>query len=42
MLEVRSDLHPPELDLLEAARALPLLLARRTPSCPRSGSATGR
>lgn len=30
LLEVRSDLHPPELDLLVAARALPLLLARRT------------
>lgn len=30
LLEVRSDLHPPELDLLEASRALPLLLARRT------------
>ena len=30
LLEVRSDLHPRELDLLEASRALPLLLARRT------------
>lgn len=30
LLEVRSDLHPPELDLLPASRALPLLLARRT------------
>ncbi|MGV3623852.1 MAG: shikimate kinase [Archangium sp.] len=30
LLEVRSDLHPRELDLLDASRALPLLLARRT------------
>lgn len=30
LLEVRSDLHPHDLDLLEASRALPLLLARRT------------
>lgn len=32
LLEVRSDLHPPELDLLPASRALPLLVAQRTPS----------
>lgn len=30
LLEVRSDLHPPEIDLLPASRALPLLIARRT------------
>ncbi len=34
LVEVRSDLHPPELDLLAASRALPLLLARRTPRLP--------
>lgn len=32
LLEVRSDLHPPELDLLPASRALPLLVAQRTPT----------
>jgi shikimate kinase len=31
LLEVRSDLHPPELDLLAASRALPILIAQRTP-----------
>lgn len=30
LLEVRSDLHPPETDLLPASRALPLLVAQRT------------
>ncbi len=34
LLEVRTDLHPREIDLLPASRALPLLLARRTPSLP--------
>lgn len=31
LLEIRSDLHPAEIDLLPASRALPLLIARRTP-----------
>ncbi len=31
LLEVRSDLHPQELDLLPASRALPILVAQRTP-----------
>ena len=34
LLEVRTDLHPPEIDLLPASRALPLLIARRTPALP--------
>ncbi len=34
LLEIRSDLHPPEMDLLAASRALPLLVARRTPTLP--------
>jgi shikimate kinase len=34
LLEVRSDLHPQEIDLLPASRALPLLIARRTPQLP--------
>ncbi|MFZ5443994.1 MAG: shikimate kinase [Myxococcota bacterium] len=34
LLEVRSDLHPPELDLGEASRALPILVSRRTPRLP--------
>lgn len=34
LLEVRSDLHPAEIDLLPASRALPLLVARRTPTLP--------
>jgi shikimate kinase len=36
LLEVRSDLHPAELDLLPASRALPLLIARRTERLPDS------
>lgn len=34
LLEIRSDLHPPELDLLAASRAVPLLIARRTERLP--------
>jgi shikimate kinase len=34
LLEVRTDLHPPELDLLAAARALPLLVAERGAPIP--------
>jgi shikimate kinase/shikimate 5-dehydrogenase len=36
LLEVRSDLHPPEIDLHAAARALPLLVARRSIRLPPS------
>ncbi len=36
LLELRTDLHPPEMDLLAASRALPLLIARRTPRVPES------
>jgi shikimate kinase len=34
LLEIRSDLHPPEIDLLRASRALPLLISRRSPKLP--------
>lgn len=34
LLEVRTDLHPREIDLLPASRALPLLISRRTPELP--------
>ena len=34
LLEVRTDLHPAELDLLAASRALPLLISRRTDQIP--------
>lgn len=34
LLEVRSDLHPQEIDLLPASRALPLLISRRTAKLP--------
>ncbi|MDP1830205.1 MAG: shikimate kinase [Archangium sp.] len=34
LLEIRSDLHPAEIDLLAASRALPLLIARRTERLP--------
>lgn len=34
LLEVRTDLHPAEIDLLAASRALPLLIARRTQPVP--------
>jgi shikimate kinase len=36
LLEVRSDLHPAEIDLHAASRALPLLIAQRTPELPPS------
>jgi shikimate kinase len=36
LLEIRTDLHPKEIDLLPASRALPLLLARRTGELPES------
>ena len=36
LLELRTDLHPAEVDLLAASRALPLLIARRTPQVPES------
>ncbi len=34
LLEVRTDLHPAEIDLLPASRALPLLIARRAGHVP--------
>lgn len=34
LLEIRSDLHPAEIDLLAPSRAIPLLIARRTPRLP--------
>lgn len=34
LLEIRTDLHPREMDLLPASRALPLLIARRTEELP--------
>lgn len=34
LLEVRTDLHPPQLDLLAASRAVPLLLAERGAPIP--------
>lgn len=36
LLEVRTDLHPPELELSAAARALPLLIAERDKPIPSS------
>lgn len=38
LLEVRTDLHPPELDLVAASRALPLLIAERGTPIPASWS----
>ncbi|MFT3706071.1 MAG: shikimate dehydrogenase [Archangium sp.] len=34
LLEIRTDLHPPQLDLLPASRALPLLVAERGAPVP--------
>ncbi|MFO0594672.1 MAG: shikimate kinase [Myxococcaceae bacterium] len=34
LLEVRTDLHPPELDLTGAARALPLMISERVRPAP--------
>lgn len=36
LLEVRTDLHPPEIELLPASRALPILVAKRERAVPDS------